>query len=141
MSLSAIASYVKTTRERNGGDIAPLQKIPVTMKDLTFVSAVWRPNTLLRTEGQIQSFAAAHCLLSGLRSGALESESRLSRCEFLWTNSDRIRPPLVFFSEDLCTAFVRRATKKSKNEDDDGDTLFDGMKIADVEVYRIIGAP
>ena len=133
---------MKTARERNGGDIAPLQKIPVRIKDLTFVANVWRPNTLLRTEGQIQSFAAAHCLLSGLRSGALESESRLSRCEVLWTNSVRIRPPLTcFFPEDLCTAFVRRATRKSKNEDDDGDTLFDGMKIADVEVYRIIGAP
>ena len=71
---AGVHSYLKATREEIGGDLQPLQKIPLCVEDFAYLVTCWRPNTLLESEAQVQCFNAALFMLSGLRSGAIESE-------------------------------------------------------------------
>lgn len=75
-------AYLKATREEIGGDLQPLQKIPLCVEDLVFLVSCWRPGTLLTSEAHVQSFNAALFMLSGLRSGAVEGMLSLFRCFF-----------------------------------------------------------
>ena len=81
-AFAGVKAYLKATREEIGGDLQPLQKIPLCVEDLVFLVSCWRPGTLLTSEAHVQSFNAALFMLSGLRSGAVEGMLSLFRCFF-----------------------------------------------------------